>query len=406
MLLNVEDFRRAARRKLPRFVFDYVDGGAEDEDCLRRNTSDLRRLHLIPSCLRDTSKIDTSIEVFGRRWSAPLAIAPIGFSGLVRPKGDELLARSAAEIGVPFTLSTASNERIESVRGAAPDGEQWMQLYVMSDRSIAEQIVKRARREGYRALVLTVDVPVSGYRERDIRNGFKLPFRPTLPVLVDLMSHPRWLLGVALHGMPRFVNLSEGEDSASSAQLQAALLARAMDRSLVWESLDWLRELWDGPLLIKGLLDTDDAREAIRRGIDGIIVSNHGGRQLDAAPSTISVLPEIVQAVNGKLPIFVDSGFRRGSDIAKALAIGAKAVLIGRPAIYGLACSGSAGVASVLKILTEELARSLTLLGVNSPAELNWGHLRHTALGEFRDPTTSDLMRFLSSSLETGEIYD
>lgn len=381
MQLNVEDFRRKAQRKLPRFVFDYVDGGAEDEDCLRRNTNDLRQLHLVPGCLRNTSEIDLSIEVFGRRWRAPFAIAPIGFNGLVRPRGDELLARSAADAGVPFTLSTASNGRIEAVRNAARDGEQWMQLYVMSDRSIAEQIVKRARREAYTALVLTVDVPVSGYRERDVRNGFKLPFRPTLPVLFDLARHPGWLLGVARHGMPRFVNLSETLDAGTSAQLQAALLARAMDRALVWDSLSWLRKLWDGPLLLKGLLGPDDAREATRRGVDGIIVSNHGGRQLDAAPSTISVLPDIVHAVGGQLPVFIDSGFRRGSDIAKALALGAKAVLIGRPAIYGLACGGSAGASSVLKLLAEELTRSMTLLGAKSPAELTHSHLRPSASG-------------------------
>lgn len=383
MQLNVEDFRRQARRKLPRFVFDYVDGGAEDEDCLRRNSGDLQQLHLVPGCLRDTSDIDLSIEVFGRRWRAPFAIAPIGFSGLVRPRGDELLARSAADAGVPFTLSTASNGRIEAVRGAARDGEQWMQLYVMSDRAIAEQIVRRAQREAYSALVLTVDVAVSGYRERDVRNGFKLPFRPTLPLMLDLARHPRWLLGVARHGMPRFVNLSDTADAGASTRLQAALLARAMDRSLVWDSLKWLRQLWNGPLLIKGLLGPDDAREAARRGVDGIIVSNHGGRQLDAAPSTISVLPDILHAVDGRLPVFIDSGFRRGSDIAKALALGAKAVLIGRPAIYGLACGGSAGVSSVLSILADELTRSMTLLGAASPAALTHAHLRPPTSGLF-----------------------
>ncbi|MEF7614497.1 alpha-hydroxy acid oxidase [Aquincola sp. MAHUQ-54] len=373
MRLNVEDYRRDARSALPRFVFDYVDGAAEDERCLRRNTGDLERLHLLPTCLRDTRDVDLSIDVFGRRWAAPFGIAPIGFNGLVRPRGDVMAAQAATAAGVPFVLSTASNARLEAVR--QPAGEQWMQLYVMTDRAIAEQLVRRAQQAGYGALVLTVDVAVSGYRERDVRNGFKLPFRPTLATLADLARHPRWLLGMARHGSPSFVNLAESEDAGASAQLQAALLARAMDRSMVWDSLAWLRSLWRGPLLIKGLLHPDDAREAVRRGVDGIVVSNHGGRQLDAAPSTISALPAVVDAVGGALPVFIDSGFRRGSDIAKALALGARAVFVGRPAVYGLACDGERGARGVLQLLADELARTMTLLGAARVEDLGPHHL-------------------------------
>lgn len=368
MRLNVDDHRRAARRALPRLVFDYLEGAAEDERCMRRNADDLARLHLLPRCLRDTQRIDLSIEVFGRRWAAPLGIAPVGFTGLMRPRGDVLVAEAAAEAGVPHVLSTASNARLEAVRQAG--AEQWLQLYVMTDRAMAEQLVRRAQQAGYGALVLTVDVPVSGYRERDVRNGFKLPFRPTLRTVVDMALHPRWVAGVLRHGSPSFVNLSEHEDAAASAQSQAALLARAMDRSLVWSHLDWLRRIWKGPLIVKGLLHPEDARLAVRHGVDGVIVSNHGGRQLDAAPSTISVLPAVVDAVGGAMPVFVDSGFRRGSDIAKALALGAKAVFIGRPAIYGLAGGGRAGVGQVLQTFKDELERTYTLIGAACAADL------------------------------------
>jgi (S)-mandelate dehydrogenase len=235
MMVSTEDYRRQARRLLPGFVSDYVDGGAEDEQCLARNEQALRECQLLPGVLRDTRDVDLSIEVFGRRWRQPLGIAPVGFAGLVRPNGDVALARAAASNGVPFVLSTASNARLEAVRVAAPEAELWMQLYVMGDRSIAEQLVRRARGAGYRALVLTVDVPVSGYRERDVRNGFKLPFRPGLGTLADLVLHPRWSLAAAIAGTPGFVNLVEDPDAPASPQVQAALLARAMDRGLVWE---------------------------------------------------------------------------------------------------------------------------------------------------------------------------
>ena len=376
MRLNVEDFRRDARRRLPRFVFEYLDGGSGDEGCLRRNSSDFGELNLVPSCLRDTSKIDLSVEIFGKRWQAPIGIAPIGFAGLMRPKGDELLARAAAAQGIPFIQSTASNSRLESVREAAPDGEKWLQLYVMGDRSIAEQIVRRAKKESYSALVLTVDVPVGGYRERELRNGFKIPFRPSVPTVIDLLKHPGWMWGLARHGVPQFVNLSESNDKKGSAQVQATLLAKAMDRALAWESLEWLRNIWQGPLLLKGVLSGSDAERAVKQGVDGIIVSNHGGRQLDSAPSTIAALPEIADRVGRHVPVFLDSGIRRGSDIAKALAMGAKAVLIGRPAIYGMVCGGEDGITTVLRFLIDDLTRNMTLLGVTRLSELDSGYIR------------------------------
>ena len=375
VMLRIDDFRRRARAFLPRFVYDYVEGGAEDERCLHGNEADLAALKLVPGCLNDTSRIATGIEVFGRPWTMPVGVAPVGFNGLIRPGGDVQLARAAAAEGLPFVLSTASNARLEEVRAAAPDAVQWMQLYVMSDRRIAEQIVRRAAAAGYGALVLTVDVPVSGSRERDARNGFALPFRPGVRTLWDLARHPAWSLGMARAGSPTFANLVEHPGEAASAQVQAALLARAMDRTLAWDSLAWLRRLWPGPLLLKGVLGRADAQRAMRCGIDGIIVSNHGGRQLDAAPSSISVLRGIVDAVEDRLPVFVDSGFRRGSDVAKALALGARAVFVGRAAVWGLAAGGEAGARAALRLLRTEFERTLTLLGAPQVSCLGPGHL-------------------------------
>lgn len=371
MYLRVDDFRAGARRYLPRFVADYIEGGAEDESCIRRNAEDLGRLQLVPHCLRDTTRVDTTTEVFGRTWRYPVGVAPVGFNGLVRPDGDVLLARAAAAQGVPFVLSTASNSRLEAVRAAAPDAVQWMQLYVMTDRAIAAQIVRRAAAAGFEALVLTVDVPVSGMRERDLRNGFKLPFRPGPKTLWDLMTHPRWSMGMARHGAPGFVNLSDSIDAKASAQVQAALLARAMDRAMVWDSLAWLRSLWQGPLLLKGVLHADDAARAAGMGVDGLIVSNHGGRQLDAAPSTISVLRGVVEAVDGRLPVWVDSGFRRGSDVVKALSLGARGVFLGRSAVWGLAAGGEEGARQAIGLVGTEIERTLTLMGASSIHELS-----------------------------------
>lgn len=371
MLLNSDDYRREARRLLPKFVFDYVDGAAEDGRCLKRNRDDLDALTLTPRVLRDTTSVDTSVDVFGARWRVPFGVAPTGLNGLVRSGGDAMLAAAAARTGGAFALSTASNMRLEDVRAAAPEGVQWMQLYVMH-REMAQRIVQRARRAGYQALVLTVDVPVSGNRELDMRNGFKMPFKPTARLAWDLMTHPRWALRAVMAGAPDFANIT-ADGEAGSASMQAALLARAMDRSMVWETLSWLREHWPGPLLLKGLLHSEDARLALAHGVDGLIVSNHGGRQFDGSPSAISALPGVVAAVAGRIPVFMDSGIRRGSHIAKAIALGATAVFVGRPALYGLATRGQAGAEAVLALLAEELVRTMTLLGAQRLADLRPG---------------------------------
>jgi (S)-mandelate dehydrogenase len=370
--LSVDDFARLAQRSVPRFVFDYVEGGAEDERCRRRNVEDLADLTLLPRQLRDTRRLDLSVKLFGRVWRAPFGIAPVGLAGLIRPHGDLQLARAAAAHGVPFVLSTASSARLEQVREAAPDAILWQQLYVMSDRRIAEQLVRRAREARFEALVLTVDVPVSGHRRRDVRNGFALPLRPTPDLLLDVLRRPGWALRLLRGGLPMFPNLSDA-GSAQPAQASASLLAREMDRGLTWDSLAWLRGLWDGPLLLKGVLHPDDARRALRHGVDGLIVSNHGGRQLDAAPSTISSLPAIADAVAGRVPVLADSGFRRGSDVVKACALGAQAVLLGRAPLYGLCHDGERGVGAVLDLLAQDLARNMILLGLSATSEISSG---------------------------------
>lgn len=367
--LNIDDLRARARRRLPRLVFDYVDGAAEDERCLRRNCEALEALRLRPAVLRDTASVDTSIELLGHRFALPIAIAPTGLNGVIWPEGDLALARAAANADIAFIMSTASTTRLERVRQEA-GGVSWYQLYVMGQRSIAERMMQRAFDSGFSALVVTVDVPVSGYRERDLRSGFRLPFRYTPRMVLDAALHPRWVLGLLRAGMPTLANLSDPGHAPVSAQTQAALLSRTMDRTLDWASLDWMRRHWPGPLLLKGILDPEDARRAVDRGVSAVIVSNHGGRQLDSAQATIEVLPEIVAAVRGKVPVLVDSGFRRGSDVVKALALGAKAVLLGRAALYGLAAGGVRGVEEALRVFSEEIVRTMTLVGARSVAEL------------------------------------
>lgn len=373
MLSTLENHRRKARHVLPAFVFDFIDGGAERETCLRANQADFQRIRLTPRILRDTRGVNSSVEVLGSTWRQPYAVAPMGLNGLLRPGGDGMLAQAAAHGGVPFILSTASNQRVEAVRAAAPAGELWLQLYVLEDRRLAEQLLRRARASDYRALVLTVDVPVGGHRWRDTHNGFGVPLRITPRLAWDIARHPSWALRQLRGGPPRFVNLQADPSERPSAQAQASLLARNMDRSLTWDSLRWLRGIWDGPLLLKGVLHPEDAKLAVKHGVDGIVVSNHGGRQLDAAPSTISVLPKIVESVHDRIPVLLDGGVRGGIDIIRAQSMGARAVLIGRPMLYGLAGSGQAGVRDVMRLFADEYERDMTLLGLTDPRALNPG---------------------------------
>lgn len=374
--LNTQDWRALAQRRLPKFVFDFIDGAAEDGLTLRANRQAFEAVQLLPRVLRDTTTVNTSTTVFGRRWALPLGVAPMGLNGLTRPGGDTALARAAAAAGVPFVLSTASNDRMEHVRQQAPESALWLQLYVMQEPSMTQQLLRRAQANGVEALVVTVDVPVSGLREQDLRNGFRLPFRLTPRLLADLVTHPRWSLRQAVAGQPAFVNLVEEINGPMSPQAQAALLARAMDRSLDWARLARIREDWRGKLLIKGVLHPEDARLAVETGVDGIIVSNHGGRQLDGAASSLQALPAVVQAVAGRVPVLLDSGVRRGADVLKAVALGAAGVLVGRPVLYGLAVQGEAGALKVLSNLEVELQRGMTLLGATCIAEVTGACVR------------------------------
>jgi (S)-mandelate dehydrogenase len=377
---SVADYGRLAQQRLPRWVFDYLDGGAEDEIVLRRNRSALETVRLQPSVLCDTSQPSLALELLGRRASAPYLIAPTGLNGLLWPAGGDIaLARAAARHGVPFVLSTASTTPLEAVAAAAPEGDNWLQLYVLEHRSIAENLMRRARAAGYRVLVLTVDVAMSGKRERDLRNGFRLPFRLTPALLWDMARHPSWTLQVLRHGAPEMPNL-QLPGQGDSRQAQAALLSRRMDLTLCWDDLAWLRDHWPGPIVLKGLLSVADAERAAQLGVEGIVLSNHGGRQLDAVAAPIEVLPQVAAAVGGRLSVMIDSGFRRGSDIAKARALGADAVLLGRPALYGLAVAGEAGVEAVLELLREELLRVMTLCGCVEITRFGSGQLEQLSV--------------------------
>lgn len=374
MEVNAADYEREARRALPQFVFDYLGGGAEDEQSLRLNAQDLSAVRLMPRCLTGNAVVNLSIELFGQRWRAPFALAPIGLCGLIRPGGDAMLARAAARAGVPHILSTASNTLLEELHETQAPQLQWLQLYVLSDRSIAERLLARAKAAHFGAVVLTVDVPVSGARERDLRNAFRLPFRVTPRLALDVLSRPGWLLRLARGGAPEFVNLVP-LGGAGNAQAQAALLAREMDRTLDWESLAWVRRHWDGPLVLKGILHPKDALRAKACGVDAIVVSNHGGRQFDGAPSSIRALSGVLNALEGRMPVLVDGGFRRGTDVLKALAMGARGVLLGRAPVYGLAAGGEEGVDAVLMMLRQEIERAATLLGVNAMQQVNRGFI-------------------------------
>jgi (S)-mandelate dehydrogenase len=368
---RISDYQEAARAHLPRFVFDYVDGGADDEICLSRNRRDLDAITLSPRVLRDTRRIDTNTEVFGVTWRYPFGVAPTGLNGLLWPRGDIALAAAAAAAGIPFTLSTAATSPLELIRQAAPAGNLWLQLYVLEERELCVRLARRAEDAGFRALVLTVDVPVSGYRTRDVQNGFVLPMRMSANLALDFLRHPRWMCKQLRSGTPTLANIADEKNADLSSRVGRAMLARKMDRSLTWRSLDWVRSIWHGPIVVKGILREDDALRAIDSGVDGIVVSNHGGRQFDASPSAISVLPRIANVVQSRIPVLMDGGVRSGTDIVRALALGARAVLVGRPLLYGLACSGQLGVEAVISILTGELERAMALLGAASLHELS-----------------------------------
>jgi len=350
---------------LPRLLFDYVDGGAFEEATLNAKRNDLQRLALKQKVLRDVSALDTSTKLFGQRMETPLVLAPVGFAGMMARRAEAQAARAAEKAGIPFTLSTVGICPIEEVRRATTQ-PFWFQLYMMKDRGVVREIITRAAAANCGALVFTVDLPVLGTRYRDIRNGFgvKLSSTSKLRLAWNFARHPAWIYDVGVRGRPlTFGNLTGVVKDATSLGALLAWTTRALDPSVTWKDLEWVRGLWKGPLIIKGVLDEDDAREAVAAGAEGIVVSNHGGRQLDAAPSSISVLPKIAEAVGSQTTVLMDGGIRSGQDVTRALASGAKACMIGRAWVYGVAARGEAGVSGVLETMKRELRTSMALIG-------------------------------------------
>ena len=369
--ISVEDFRRLARRRLPKMVFDYLEGGAEDERGLDRNRTVFNQIAFVPRRLVDVSQRDITTSLFGRTISAPLLIAPTGLNGVLWPRGDIELARAAEQANIPFVASTASTATLEEIAGEA-GGELWFQLYVLHP-ALADQLVARALGAGYRTLVITTDVALNGKRERDMRNGFGLPLRYTAKMLFDAAMHPRWSAGILRHGKPQLKNFVSTD--AADTQAQAALMRRQMDASFDWDALRRLRDRWPHRLLVKGLLHAEDAQRCLELGADGVILSNHGARQLDDAITPMHALPATERGLPTSGTILLDSGIRRGSDVVKALALGADAVMLGRAALYGLAACGSAGASSVIEIIKDEIDRTLAMLGCRNIAELGPQHV-------------------------------
>jgi isopentenyl diphosphate isomerase/L-lactate dehydrogenase-like FMN-dependent dehydrogenase len=371
-IVNIEDLRRMARRRLPRAVFDYMDGGAGDEVTLRENCHAFQEVVLRPRHAVAMERCDLRTRVLGNDIAFPAILAPVGYSRLMHPDGELAAARAAGEFGTAFILSTVSGHKLENVKTAST-GPVWYQLYMIGGREVAEATIERARVAGFSALVITIDTAIAGMRERDVRNGVKELLGNSLlakiPFVPDVLMHPRWLAAFLLDGgVPRLENVvAPGAGPLPMMEVGAAL-ARSV---ITWDDLRWLRKLWPGPLVVKGVLTGEDARRAIDGGADGIVVSNHGGRQLDTVSASLRALPEVVAAVNGQAEVLMDGGVRRGSDIVKALCLGAQSVLVGRAYAYGLGAAGHAGVVRALEILRADLERVLRLMGCACVADLN-----------------------------------
>jgi len=371
-VLNIEDLRHAAKRRLPRVVFDYIDGGAEDESTLRANCRAFEAVTLRPRCAVATPVCDLRTTVLGTEVTMPLILAPVGSCRLMYPRGEEAAARAAGEAGIICALSTLSGCRLEEV-ATASGGPVWYQLYLVGGRDCAMAGIDRAQKAGFSALIVTIDTPTAGFRERDLRNGAKELLSGNLgamlPFVNQILVRPRWLAAfLADGGLMKFENVViPGKGPMLYADVTAAL-----EQSVVtWEDLKWIRQAWNRPIVIKGIHTAEDARRAVDLGADALVVSNHGGRQLDGVAPTLRVLPEVVSAVGDRIEVLLDGGIRRGSDIVKALCLGARAVLAGRAYAYGLAAAGGAGVARAIEILRTDLVRTLKLLGCASVTELD-----------------------------------
>ncbi|HLW69250.1 MAG TPA: alpha-hydroxy acid oxidase [Candidatus Binataceae bacterium] len=369
--INIDDLRKLAKRRLPRIAFDFIEGGVEDELGIARNEAAFTRVRLLPRYLVDVSKRDQSCDLFDRKYASPFGVSATGLAALFRPGADLMLAEGAAAANIPFMMSGMSTASIEDAARIAP-AHSWYQLYVARDREITLDLIRRARDAGFGTLVLTVDVPVSSKRERNLRNGFGLPPRLTAATMLDALAHPGWLAGYLRHGMPRFENwVPYAPPNSSTQAINAFAAAQGPAAAVTWEDLEEFRRLWPRHLVVKGILRADDAIRAAAIGVDGIIVSNHGGRQLDQAPAALEVLPAIRDAVGDKLTLIMDGGVRRGADIVMALCHGARFVFVGRATLYGAAAAGIPGVRKAISILRNEVDLILGQIGCPNLAELD-----------------------------------
>ena len=377
--VSIGDLRARAMRRVPGFVFEYVEGGSDDEFALRNNREAFEAWQFLPSTLVNTADRHQRVRLFGQEMASPLIVGPTGGNGVLQPNGDRSLARAAAAAGLPFCLSTMAAIRLEDLPDAA-GGRLWMQLYVTHNRQSAEDIVARADSAGYEALVFTTDANVFGLREWDRRN-YARPGMPTWRNRLSMLRHPKWAWEVLLReGVPQLANLAAFLPPGSASAIGGStVIPKLFSARITWEDVAWLRRLWPRRLIIKGVLSVADARRAADYGCDGIVLTNHGGRQMDHCVSGLDVLPEIAAAVGDRLALIVDGGIRRGTDVIKAMALGADAVILGRAPLYGLAAGGEAGVRRALEILTSEIDRALGHLGCNSIGELSAAILRRRA---------------------------
>ncbi len=372
--VNIDDLRLLAKRRIPKIAFDFIEGGTEDEDGLARNERMFREHRLVPRYLVDVSVRDQSQEIFGREYASPFGISPTGMAALFRPGADLMLAEAAKRRNIPFTMSGASTASIEDLARVAPDNG-WYQMYAARTKSISEDMIRRVRDAGLSTLVLTVDVPVHSKRERNIRNGFTRPLKMTFRTKLEALRHPAWMADYMKHGFPFFANWAPYAGDDPDPETVADFVSSQTTAPLDWKDVERFRELWPGNFVLKGIMHPDDAIRAAELGLDGIIISNHGARQLDRAPSPLEVLPAIDKAVGERVTLMLDSGVRRGADIIVALCLGAKFVFMGRPTLYGAAAGGIDGAGRAIEILSEELDLAMAQMGCPTLRDLGPGFL-------------------------------
>jgi L-lactate dehydrogenase (cytochrome) len=365
---TISDLRSIALRRTPRAVFDYTDGAAEEETSLRRARQTFRDIEFHPSVLRDVSKVDTQTNILGKSSSMPFALAPTGFTRMMNHEGESAVVRVAQRAEIPYSLSTMGTTSVEDTAAAGPNARKWFQLYVWRDRAAGHDLVQRAKEAGFEALILTVDVPVAGARMRDVRNGLTIPPSLTLKTIVDGAMHPAWWFNLFTTEPLSFASFKHWKGTV------AELIDEMFDPTLSFADMEWLRGVWDGPLIIKGVQNVEDARKVVELGADAVVLSNHGGRQLDRAPTMLELVPEVREAIGDRAQVLLDTGILSGADIVAAIARGAHACLVGRAYLYGLMAGGERGVQRAVDILRTEIVRTLQLLGVSSVQQLDIGH--------------------------------